>query len=347
MKVLVTGAAGFIGSHIVAALEQSGHNVSGLDSLHPAAHKRNQSWAGSVFLGDVRDSEAVSRMLEDVDAVCHQAAMVGMGVDMADAPEYASCNDLGTAVLLAEMAKAGVKRLVLASSMVVYGEGRYECPSHGARRPLARRTEDLERGRFEPLCPLCASPMRADQVDEDARLEPRSIYAATKLAQEHLAGAWAAATGSSAIALRYHNVYGPGMPRDTPYSGVAAIFRSALQRSESPQVFEDGAQLRDFVHVTDVAQANVLALSDNDRAGELVGYNIASGEPHTVGEMATQLATAMSGPPPVITGRFRGGDVRHIMASPARAAKDLGFHARVRFADGITAFATAPLREDF
>lgn len=366
MRVLVTGGAGFIGSHIVMALRNSGHDVSAFDSLHPAAHGPGRNLpgnrpingggirhlpgelrdhdgavAGELVVGDVRDAAAVAAALKGIDAVCHQAAMVGMGVDLTDAPEYASCNDLGTAVLLAEMTKAGVNRLVLASSMVVYGEGRYECASHGTQPPPARRQEDLEAGRFEPACPVCGEPLHPALVDEDARLDPRSVYAATKLAQEHLTRAWAAATGGSAVALRYHNVYGPGMPKDTPYSGVAAIFRSALERGEAPQVFEDGAQMRDFVHVTDVAQANALALTHTDG---FVAYNIASGEPHTVGDMARLLAQVASGPAPIITGRFRAGDVRHVIASPAQAARELGFHAKIPFAEGISDFAHAPLR---
>lgn len=268
--------------------------------------------------------------------------MVGMGIDLADAPEYASCNDFGTAVVLAELARAGIPRLVLASSMVVYGEGGYACQTHGAQRPAPRTR--LEQGEFEPVCPVCGSTLDSVLVGEDAPLEPRSVYAATKLAQEHLAAAWARATGGTLMALRYHNVYGPHMPRDTPYAGVAAIFRSALENGQAPKVFEDGGQRRDFVHVTDVAVANVLALEGDRPQGTVAAYNIASGEPHTVLDMATALSEAMGGPPPEVTGAFRAGDVRHIVASPERARRELGFQAAVRFADGMAAFAHAPLR---
>jgi dTDP-L-rhamnose 4-epimerase len=339
VRILLTGAAGFIGSHIAQAVTDAGHEVVEVDCLLPAAH----GGTGAVG-GDLRDPEVVRRALRGVDAVCHQAAMVGMGVDFADAPAYVSCNDLGTAVLLAEMARAGVVRLVLASSMVVYGEGAYECTAHGPRRPAARVTSSLRAGLFEPLCPVCGSELSPSLVDEDAPLEPRSLYAATKLAQEYLAGAWARAVGGRAIALRYHNVYGPRMPRDTPYSGVAAIFRSSLERGEAPQVFEDGLQRRDFIHVTDVAQANLLALTADCPQGTLTAYNIATGVPRTILDMATALATAISGPAPVVTGAFRPGDVRHITASPERARKELGFTASVGFEAGITDFATAPLR---
>lgn len=350
MRVLVTGGAGFIGTHVARALTAAGHDVSVLDSLHPAAHRPGTEPAGTggitVHRADVRDHDAVDKALTAADAVVHQAAMVGMGVDLADLPDYVGCNDLGTAVLLAAMARHRVRRLVLASSMVVYGEGRYECAQHGQTRPDPRHTDDLAAGLFEPRCPRCGRPLQSGTVDEDDRLEPRSVYAATKLAQEHLAGAWARESGAHAIALRYHNVYGPGMPRDTPYSGVAAIFRSSLEQGRAPQVFEDGAQRRDFVHVTDVAAANLAALAaldDQPRPG-LRAYNIASGQPRTVADMAATLADAMHGPAPQVTGAFRAGDVRHIVASPRRARQEIGFTATVPFAAGLAEFAHAPLR---
>ncbi|MEV3906730.1 MULTISPECIES: NAD-dependent epimerase/dehydratase family protein [Streptomyces] len=331
MRVLVTGGAGFIGSQIVEALVAHGHEPVLYDvRADPAS--------------DVRDPDAVRRALTGVDAVCHQAAMVGLGVDFADAPEYTSHNDLGTAVLLAAMAGAGVRRLVLAGSMVVYGEGRYTCARHGTVRPGPRVVADLDAGRFEPPCPVCGADLSPGLVGEDAPVDPRNVYAATKLTQEHLAASWARATGGSAVALRYHNVYGPGMPRDTPYAGVASFFRSALARGEAPRVFEDGGQRRDFVHVRDVAAANVAALEAGSRDGALTSYNTGSGEPHTVGEMARALAGAHGGPEPVVTGEYRLGDVRHITADSARLRAELGWKAAVGFAEGMREFAGAGMR---
>ncbi|MER7872016.1 NAD-dependent epimerase/dehydratase family protein [Streptomyces solisilvae] len=349
MRVLVTGGAGFIGSHIVTALTEHGHEPVVLDALLPAAHPTAPPppLDGEWIHADVRHREAVAAALRGVDAVCHQAAMVGLGKDFADAPAYVGCNDLGTAVLLAAMAERGVRELVLAGSMVVYGEGRYDCPRHGRVRPGPRAEADLTAGRFDPRCPECGTPLRPGLVEEDAPADPRNVYATTKLAQEHLAAAWARATGGRAVSLRYHNVYGPGMPRDTPYAGVASFFRSALARGEAPTVFEDGGQRRDFIHVRDVAAANVAALEAAPEVvapSALTAYNTGSDDPHTVGEMATALATAVGGPAPVVTGEYRLGDVRHITASSHRIREQLGWHATTPFTTGMTEFAQAPQR---
>ncbi|MFG3494232.1 NAD-dependent epimerase/dehydratase family protein [Streptomyces sp. NPDC047928] len=349
MRVLVTGGAGFIGSHIVQTLASHGHEPVVLDALLPTAHAgappRPPEAAGWIH-GDVRDPDTVRRLLRGVHAVCHQAAMVGLGKDFADAPDYVGCNDLGTAVLLAAMAEAGTARLVLAGSMVVYGEGRYDCPVHGTVRPGPRAEADLLAGRFEPRCPVCGADLTPGLVGEDAPVDPRNVYATTKLAQEHLAAAWARATGGRAVSLRYHNVYGPRMPRDTPYAGVASLFRSALARGEAPRVFEDGGQRRDFVHVRDVAGANARALEALTELppGTLTAYNTGSGDPHTVGEMAAALAAAHGGPAPVVTGEFRLGDVRHITADSARLRAELGWKPEVGFADGMAEFAGSELR---
>jgi len=354
VKVLLTGAAGFIGSHIAEALRASGHDVVGLDSYLPAAHgaqpaasTRFEIAGQPVHRVDVRDSAGIAALLGGVDVVCHQAAMVGNGVDVADLPEYVTHNDFGTAVLLAAMHAARVSRLILASSMVVYGEGAYTCTQHALIEPSPRTSTDLDQGFFEPRCPRCGRPLSWATVSESAPIAPRSIYAATKVAQEHLGHAWAIQTGGQVLALRYHNVYGSRMPRDTPYSGVAAIFRSSLERGQPPAVFEDGGQTRDFVHVEDVAGANLAAIQNIDGAvvtGGLRAYNVCSGQPTTIGEMARILSAANGGQDPVVTGEYRAADVRHVVASPERARQELGFSAQIGPEDGIAAFAHAPLR---
>ncbi|HVX46961.1 MAG TPA: NAD-dependent epimerase/dehydratase family protein, partial [Mycobacteriales bacterium] len=332
MQILITGGAGFIGSHIADAVAARGHSVRILDALLPAAHPeypdgKPDYLQHELVVGDVRDRATVDAALDGIDVVCHQAAMVGLGVDAQDLPDYAGHNDLGTAVLLAGMARADITRLVLASSMVVYGEGRYECAEHGPVQPGPRAEKDLREGVFEPRCPICSAPLSPGLVSEDSPLDPRNAYAASKVAQEHLASSWARSTGGSVAALRYHNVYGPRMPSDTPYAGVASIFRSALRRGVAPRVFEDGGQRRDFVHVRDIAAANVAALGIEP--GGLSAFNVCSGVPHTVGDMASALAAACAGPSPVVTGEYRLGDVRHVTADPAKAAQELGFRATI------------------
>jgi dTDP-L-rhamnose 4-epimerase len=323
--LLVTGGAGFIGSQIVDAALAAGIAVRILD-------RRTPGWLdgrAEVVVGDVRDAAAVERALAGVDHVSHQAGMVGLGADVDDIADYAAHNDLGTAVLLRGLARRRLAgRLVLGSSMVVYGEGRYRCPRHGVLRPPGRRPADLAAGRFDPLCPHCGEVLAPEPVAEDAAPDPRNVYAATKLHQEHLAAAFSRETGVPVTALRYHNVYGPRMPRDTPYAGVASIFASALRAGRAPQVFEDGRQLRDFVHVRDAARANLLAL-----AAPPGTFNVCSGTPRSVGDLARTLWARHGdgAPPPRVTGRYRLGDVRHVFADPARARAILGFSAHESF----------------
>lgn len=349
--VLVTGGAGFIGSHIVDELIQRGHHVIVLDNLDPAAHATRPEYLhpdATYVWGDVRDPQVWSSVLPGVTAICHQAGKVGLGVDFGDVDSYVTHNDVGLAVGLRALHEAHFSGpFVLASSMVVYGEGRYRCATHGIVVPGPRAVADLESGQFEPMCPQCGNPLESESIPEDAILDPRNVYAATKLHQEHLLWAFAREHAVRAIALRYHNVYGPRMPRDTPYAGVASIFRSALEAGRAPQVTEDGCQMRNFVHVRDVAHANVVALLDD--TGCTGAFNVASPTPRTVGDMARALASAFGATPtselwPVVNGRFRLGDVRHVFASTERASALLGFTADTTFAEGMQEFAVATLR---
>jgi dTDP-L-rhamnose 4-epimerase len=343
VRVLVTGGAGFIGSHVVDALVAADHEVVVLDRrgpglppeppahLNPAADYR---WA------DVRDPGAWLAAGRGVAAVCHHAARVGLGVDFGDVLGYVRDNDLGTAAGLWALHEAGFAgRLVLASSMVIYGDGLYRCPTDGVVRPRPRSRADLDAGRFEPACPACGEAVQWVPVPEDAAPDPRNVYAATKLHQEHLCTTFGREHGVAVTRLRYHNVYGPRMPRDTPYSGVTAVFRSAVAAGRPPQVFEDGGQLRDFVHVHDVARANLLALTAEEPVDEAL--NIASGEPHTVLAIAEALC-GDEGLEPEVVGGGRLGDVRHVVASPQRAMVQLGFRAEISPRDGLAALALNP-----
>ncbi len=349
MRLLVTGGAGFIGTAVVDAALAKGWHVRVLDSLDPRVHPEppRPDPRVELIVGDTADRSAVREALSGIDVVSHQSAKVGLGVSFADAPDYVRNNDFATAVLLAGMEEAGIRKLVLASSMVVYGEGSYLDPvTDQPVNPGPRRVVDLESGMFDPRNPETGDLLIPSMVTEDARLDPRNVYAASKVSQEHLSSSWARAVGGEAIALRYHNVYGPLMPKNTPYAGVASIFRSAIARGEAPQVFEDGKQRRSFVHVRDVASSNIRALEALlDGYGRYFGaYNVGADEPRTIGDIALALSTVSAGPAPEVTGRFRLGDVRHITASSELIRNELGWRPRTGFDEGMREFALAPLR---
>jgi dTDP-L-rhamnose 4-epimerase len=343
VRVLVTGGSGFVGSHVVDRLVDDGHEVVSIDVRDPSPALEGATPSGQMQhrRHSVCDLEAMRDAVVGCDAVCHQAAKVGLGADFADVVDYAHHNDIGTATLLRALHDRGFRgRYVFASSMVVYGEGAYTCPDHGRVRPGPRTSERVARGRFDPSCDRCGAPLSPVPITEAAAPDPRNVYAATKLHQEHLATAFGLEhPGATVTALRYHNVYGPRMPRDTPYAGVASIFRSALVRGASPLVFEDGAQRRDFIHVADVARANLLALTAPDPV--LGAVNIATGTPRTVLEMARALAAAFGpdAPRPRVVGGARPGDVRHITASPSLARDRLGFVPRIDFETGMQELA--------
>ena len=336
MRVLVTGGSGFVGSHVVDGLVAGGHDVVVVDREPPA----HANATARYVRADLRDAAIWPEVLRGVDAVSHQASRVGLGVRFGDVTGYVADNDLGTAVLLSALDAAGFTgRLVLAASMVVYGEGAYRCPSCGPVRPGPRTPDRLAAGCFEPPCPACGAPLLPVAVDEDAPVDPRNTYAATKAHQEQLCAVFGRETGAPVIALRCHNVYGPRCPAGTPYAGVASIFADALRRGDAPRVYEDGGQQRDFVHVADVARANLAALAAPP--GVTGAFNVASGQRRTVLEMARALWHALGarGPAPVVTGEWRLGDVRHVVASPAKAERELGFRARVGFAEGMAELA--------
>jgi dTDP-L-rhamnose 4-epimerase len=348
MRILVTGGAGFIGSATSAALVAAGHDVVVLDCLRPDVHGATGGRPASphpalpdgvpFVHADVRDVDAVRGALAGCAVVVHLAAKVGLGVGIGDIDDYVSSNDLGTAVLLRAAADAPALRpphLVYASSMVVYGEGAYSCTEHGPKSPPPRSEEDLEAGVFDPRCPACGRVLRPGLVAEDAPADPRNVYAATKAHGERLLASWTRATGATATALRFHNVYGRGMPRDTPYAGVASIFRSEAEHGRAPRVFEDGGQRRDLVHVDDVAHAVVAAVEQPQSAGRMEPFNVGSGTVTTIGEVAHLIAALLDAPAPVVTGEWRAGDVRHVTASSAKAGSVLGWHARTGLAEGL------------
>jgi dTDP-L-rhamnose 4-epimerase len=321
VKILITGGAGFIGRTVTEQLLAAGHTVRVFDRvLHPR--------------DDVIDHDRLAAATRDCHAIIHLAAKVGLGVDIFDIDQYALHNDYGTAMVLRVAAEARISRIIYASSMVVYGEGGYRCNQHGPVRPPPRRQNDLDAGRFEPRCPSCSHDLIPELVAESAPLDPRNAYAATKVHGEQLAAIWSRETRGTVAALRFHNVYGPGMPRDTPYAGVASIFTDSLLRGEPPRVFEDGRQRRNFIHVCDVAAA-VLAALDARLPAELTPLNIGTPWVTTVGDMARELSRALDGPAPMVTGQYRLGDVRHITADCSAAERVLGWRAQIDLASGL------------
>lgn len=325
-RLLLTGSSGFIGPRISLAAQAAGYEVVPFDRVDGQ---------------DANDVAALDDAMRGVEVVCHQAAKVGLGVDLQDMPHYVYDNELGTAQVLAAMDRADVASLVVASSMVVYGEGAYCCDEHGAQPAPPRTRKDLDAGLFDPRCAVCSQPLLPQLVQEDAPFDPRNAYATSKVAQEYLTRVWSQHTGGRFIALRYHNVYGPGMPRNTPYAGVASIFCSQIRGGREPQVFEDGAQRRDFVHVDDVASANLAAIEAVTSPGPIPSgaYNVGSGQVRTVYDLAASLSEALDGPRPVVTGQYRVGDVRHITASSARIYGELGWRPHVDFSDGMKQLA--------
>lgn len=348
MRYVITGGAGFIGSWVVDRLADAGHDVVVVDNLDPAAHGGRPNYLRDDVdyrWSDVRDASTWQEAMDGVDGIAHLAGKVGLGVDFGDAADYVAHNDVGTVVGLTELhERSWSGRIVLASSMVVYGEGQYECPTHGSVRPGLRTPEALATGDFEPPCPICGSALEPRKIPETTPCEPRNVYAATKLHQEHLCEAFAVDHDVSVASMRFHNVYGPRMPQKTPYAGVASIFRSSLEAGERPRVFEDGGQLRDFVHVTDVAAAVCAALTAAD--GPTGPFNVASGEARSVGDMARALAAAVDPElSPEIVGGWRDGDVRHVVAAPDRLRAAFDLPDPVPFEVGMAELATAELRD--
>ena len=342
---LVTGGAGFIGSHLVDALLASGEQVRVLDSLDPLAHPariapEHLDREAELVVGDLRDADAVERALEDVEAVYHLGGSVGNGESMMNVRRTVDANAVGTATLLESILarRDRVRRLVAASSMVVYGEGAYRCPEHGLTAPGLRDPERLSRREWELICPRCGLGLEPIPTGEDTPLRPSSVYGITKRDQEELALVLGRAYGLETVALRYLNTYGPRQALGNPYTGVAAIFAARLLAGRRPRVFEDGEQARDLVHVADVVRATRAAMDAPAAPGNAV--NVATGQPVRVGELARMIAAALgSDLEPEVTGEARAGDIRHCFADVSRARRLLGFEALLPMAEGIPELA--------
>ena len=342
-NVLVTGGAGFIGSHIVDELVSQGHRVRVLDLLAPQVHGRDIQIPKYLpdnvefMKGDVGDMEAWRWALEDMDLIFHEAAEVGVGQSMYEIVRYMKANTLGTAIMLELLATGEypIEKLIVASSMSIYGEGAYECPSCGPVFHQLRMTEQLLQRDWEMHCPNCQKVATPVPTREDKPLFPTSIYAISKRDQEEMCLAIGRAYGIPTVALRYFNVYGPRQALSNPYTGVAAIFSSRLLNGNPPLIFEDGLQSRDFVHVSDIVQANLLAMKNGHANYEI--FNIGTGRSLTVLDVARALSKALDVEiEPEIVAKFREGDIRHCYADISKAQRVLGYTPKAAFEDGIS-----------
>ena len=350
--VLVTGGAGFIGSHLVEALLARGAVVRVLDSLEPQVHGPGATRARYLPAGvelihaSVCDPAAVDRALAGVASVVHLAAQVGVGQSMYAIVPYVDENVRGTAVLLDRIVNGGhaVRRLVVASSMSIYGEGRYRCPTHGPVAPRPRPLAQLQARDWEVHCPACGAVTAPAPCDEDKPIVPTSVYAVTKRDQEELCLCVGRAYGIGTVALRLFNVYGPRQALSNPYTGVGAIFSSRLLNGQAPLVFEDGRQSRDFTHVSDIVEAFCLAVERHDVAD--VAVNVGTGVATSVAGLAEAIGRTLGvSLAPEIVGRFREGDIRHCVADVSRIRAALGFAARVPLAKGLEDLAAWTRRE--
>jgi dTDP-L-rhamnose 4-epimerase len=339
-KVLVTGGAGFIGSHLVDALIERGHSVRVLDALVDQVHQNQRSEhldPRAEFLhGDVCDGELLRRALEDVQIVFHQAAEVGVGQSMYEPLRYMRANTLGTTMLLEEISKnrTAVKKVIVASSMSIYGEGEYECLKCGRVAPRLRTIEQLRDKQWEIPCPQCGGGLKPIPTTEEKPLYPTSVYAISKQDQEQLCLVMGRAYGIPTVALRYFNVYGARQALSNPYTGLCAIFSSRLLNNKNPLVFEDGEQSRDFVHVSDILKANLLAMERTDADYEAL--NIGTGVPTTVNEIGAMLAEGLrKNITAEITGQYREGDIRHCVADISKAKRLLGYEPKVQLREGL------------
>jgi dTDP-L-rhamnose 4-epimerase len=342
MHIVVTGGAGFIGSYVVDRLVADGHRVTILDSLAPQVHPHGPpaylNPSAELLVGDIRNRDALARALVHADAVVHCASAVGVAQSQYEVAHYTDVNVHGTGLLLELLMerRRELKRLVVFTSMTQYGEGMYRRPSTGARLRVPIRSEpDVERYGWEPVAPDDQEVLEAVPTPEDADLQASNVYALTKRYQEELSRSLGAFYQFPVVCLRLFNVYGPRQSLSNPYTGVLAIFLSRLLAGESPLVYEDGRQTRDFVSVHDVVEAAVLSLRSDAAVGQIL--NIGSGQPRSIAECAAQLATLLGRPgiEPTVTGRFRRGDIRHCTADLTRARRLLDYRVGVSWEQGL------------
>lgn len=341
-RVLITGGAGFIGSHLVDTLLEKGYFVRVYDNLEPQVHGKSQNIPdyfnkeAELIVGDVRDREKLKKAINNIDVVFHLAASVGVAQSMYEIAKYTESNTMGGATLLDLIAneKHNIRKVVVASSMSVYGEGAYSCNNCGKVYPKIRSLEQFKKNDWEMKCPNCNIDVMPIPTDEDKPLFPTSIYAVSKRDHEEMFLIIGRAYQIPTVALRFFNVYGPRQALSNPYTGVAAIFSSRLMNDKPPIIFEDGNQARDFIHVSDIVQACILAIEKSE--GDYQVFNVGTGRKLAVLDVANVLMDKLSfkGEPQIVN-RFREGDIRHCYADISLIKKILGYEPKVKFEDGI------------
>jgi dTDP-L-rhamnose 4-epimerase len=337
MKILVTGGAGFIGSHLVDALVEREQEVVIYDNFEPQVHKTEPEYLNrnaGLIRADVRDKDTLKNAVMDSEIIFHQAAMVGVGQSMYQVEKYVDVNTFATAKLLDILVNKehSVKKLIVASSMSIYGEGAYQCDDCGIVYPSLRLDEQLRRRQWGMTCPNCGEDVKPAPTDETKPLQPTSIYAVTKKDQEEMSLAIGRAYGIPTVALRYFNTYGPRQSLNNPYTGVCAIFSARIKNNNSPLIFEDGLQSRDFVSVHDIVEANILAM-ENSNANYGV-FNVGTGKPTNIlgiAQVLIRLYDKDSNLNPEITNKYRAGDIRHCFADVSKIKSKLGYKPKIDF----------------
>lgn len=347
MNILITGGAGFIGSHLSKKLFAQGHKITILDNLLEKIHGRdkNSSLLNSIInkvnfvYGDVRDAKLLKKIIKDQEVVVHLAAETGTGQSMYEIQKYSDNNINGTACLLEVLVnqKHAINKVILSSSRAVYGEGKYNCKDHGVVFPDNRKQNDLLSGDFNVKCPICKTSVECLPTDEKAEIKPLSIYAITKYAQEQLISLTSKSINISSIILRYQNVYGPGQSLSNPYTGILSIFSTNLINEKGINIFEDGEETRDFVYIDDVVDATILAMGKKLK-GNII-YNVGSGKRCSIKEVAELLKSKYDSKSNLnISGNFRLGDIRHNFADLTRIKKELNFKPKIKFTEGLDKF---------
>ncbi|MCH8022312.1 MAG: SDR family NAD(P)-dependent oxidoreductase [Thaumarchaeota archaeon] len=341
-NVLVTGGAGFIGSHVVDLLVERGYSVSVLDILDAQVHGSASNLPdhfnekAEMINGDIRDKNLIIESLRNVDAVIHLAAAVGVGQSMYQIDHYTDVNTLGTAKLLDVLVNEvkNIKKLVVASSMSIYGEGAYKCEKCGSVHPDVRVEEQLMTKDWAPRCPICQGPIQPMPTNEDHSIIPTSVYAQTKRHQEEMCLLIGRTYKIPTVALRFFSVYGPRQSLNNPYTGVCSLFSARILSDKPPLIFEDGHQVRDFVNVRDLAKANILALERSD--ADYMAVNVGGGKPVSILDLANEMLKLHgSDLAPQVTQQYRAGDIRHCYADIGRARKLLGYDPAVTLEQGL------------